>query len=45
MMLRLRAIEPCIEVRPQKRNGTQEICRVPRKAAQAVVQATAEATA
>ncbi|KJS39758.1 MAG: hypothetical protein VR74_00825 [Hyphomonas sp. BRH_c22] len=45
MMMRLRAIEPCIEVRPQKRNGTQVICRVPRKAAPAVVQATAEATA
>jgi uncharacterized LabA/DUF88 family protein len=45
MMMRLRAIEPCIEVRPQKRSGTQVICRVPKKAASAASHIGAEATA
>jgi hypothetical protein len=45
MMMRLRTLEPCIEVRPQKRNGTQVICRVPNAAAPAASQASAEATA
>lgn len=45
MMMRLRAIEPCIEVRPQKRNGTQVICRIPRDVAPTVSPASAEATA
>mgnify|MGYP003638214600 FL=1 len=45
MMMRLRALEPSIEVRPQKRNGTQVICRVPKTAAPAASQASAEATA
>lgn len=44
MMMRLRALEPCIEVRPQKRNGTQVICRMPDKAVKsAVTQAEARA--
>ena len=45
MMMQLRALEPSIEVRPQKRNGTQVICRVPKTAAPAAPQASAEATA
>ena len=37
MMMRLRVLEPCIEVRPQKRNGTQVICRMPDKAVKSAV--------
>jgi hypothetical protein len=45
LMLRLSAIEPCIDVRPQKRKGAQVICRMPVKAEQPVptVQATGQA--
>ena len=45
LMMRLRAIQPCIEVRAQKRNGTQVICRMPRKATPAPSHIGAEATA